>query len=83
MASQDYNEGMLSETTLDKLRAGDRCVINDGNLSHASGQLVIVVDRSVNSEMNPPAGETRWPVLIPESGRLILQVPSTPVLVCS
>jgi hypothetical protein len=72
---------VLTERVLRDLRPGDRCVLDDQNYSHAAGQEVIVVDTSAASDLRPPPGETRMPVLVPESGRLLLQVGSTPVLV--
>src|SRR5262245_53380319 len=72
---------MLVPTTLMNLHPGDRAVIDDGNYSHAAGQEIIVCDRSTASEVHPPPGENRWPVLVPESGRILLLVASTPVLV--
>jgi hypothetical protein len=72
---------MLQPSTLGGLRPGDKCVVDDGNYGHCSGQEVIVIDPGVASEMNPPPQETRRPVLIPESGRIMLLVSSTPVLI--
>src|SRR5262245_18878565 len=72
---------VLVPTTLQNLHAGDTCVVDDGNYSHGCGQLVVVIDRSTSSEVHPPPGENRWPVLVPESVRILLLAPSTPVLV--
>ena len=70
---------MLIPSTLQNLRAGDRCIIDDG--SARSGQEVILADRTTASEFHPPPSETRWPVIVPESGRLLLFSASTPVLI--
>jgi len=72
---------MLVPTSLQALRPGDVCVVDDGHYSHCAGQRVIVCDRSPASELQRPDGEARWPVLIPESGRLMLLPATTPVLV--
>lgn len=71
----------LQHVTLADLVPGDRCIVADGDYSHLAGQEVIVCAKDAHNDFNPPTSETRTPVVVPESGRLMLLSPSTPVLV--